>query len=555
MKASPVFSLVALTLLAFAVFPESAAAQGGGLRPPPVPPGNPITRSKILLGKTLFWDEQLSSPRNVSCGSCHMPEAGGSDPRTFPGDRRTTHPGPDGSFGTPDDVAGSPGVIRSLANGDYVADPVYSLAPQVTPRRSMPVIMAAYSPRTFWDGRGEDVFRDPLTGQVLLNRFAALESQVLGPLLGDVEMAHQDRDWNEVTARIASSRPLALAGGITPDLAAWLNGRGYPDLFREAFGSPGITPARIAMAIATYERTLIPDQAPIFAFLAGDTAALTPQEQRGFNLFNSPRLSCSLCHFGAQFSDQRFKYTGVRPQNEDLGLGGVSGLPTDNGKMKTPSLLDVELRPPYFHGGQAATLEEVVDFYDRGGDFDGPNKAPTIAPIGLTPQQRADLLAFLRRPLTDPRVRDGLPPFDHPITLAESGRAPGIYGRPTPGSAGIPPVMVAVEPPDLGNPSMTVGIDHALGGADAALVVDRAADPLGHMVQGARSFLAMGTSQRVTIVSLDGSGPGQGTGSVSFTIPADPALLGLHRYAQWFVADPGTPGGLAATPAAEFVLF
>ncbi|RMH03396.1 MAG: hypothetical protein D6702_06190 [Planctomycetota bacterium] len=543
---------MAVTLLSLML---AAAAQGGGLLPPPVPPGNPITQSKVLLGKTLFWDEQLSSTRTVSCGSCHLPEAGGSDPRSLLGGPAVTHPGPDGVFGTPDDVLGSPGVVRSDAAGLYVADPVYSLAPQVTPRRSMGVVNAAYSPQLFWDGRADQVFRDPITNQVVLGRFAALESQVLGPPVSEVEMGHEGRDWNDVAARIAAAPPLALSGGPTPDLAAWLDGRDYPALFLEAFGTPEVTPSRIAMAIASYERTLVSDQAPIFAFLAGNTAALTPQEQRGFALFNSPRLACNLCHFGPRFTDDQFRYTGVRPQAEDPGRAAVTGDPADEGAMKVPSLLNVALRPPYFHGGQAADLAAVVDFYDRGGDFDGPNKPPTIHPLGLSAAEKADLLAFLGRPLTDPRLAARQAPFDRPVLYAESGRQPRLYGRPTAGAAGIEPVMVAAEPPLAGNPSLTIGLDHGRGGALAALVVDTADDPLGHPVQGALAFLALGPDQVRHLIQLDGAGPGGGTASFSFTVPAGAAVVGQRRYAQWFVADPGAPGGLAASAAAEFTVF
>jgi len=555
MKFSLVLSTLAAAAAAAVALPSSAVAQGGGLQPPPAPPGNPVTPSKALLGKTLFWDEQLSSTRTISCGSCHLPEAGGSDPRSVLGDPRSTHPGPDGVFGTADDVAGSPGVTRSAASGRYVADPVFSLAPQVTGRRSMPAINGGYGPRMFWDGRAEEVFRDPVTNQVILNRFAALENQVLGPPVSDVEMAHESRDWLEVAARVETSMPLALAGGVTPDLAGWLNGRDYPALFQEAFGSAAVTPARIAMAIATYERTLVSDQAPILDFLAGNNNAISAQERRGFNLFNSPRLACNTCHAGPRFSNESFHYTGVRPQNEDLGLGGVTGDPRQEGQMKTPALLNVELRGPFFHGGTAATLGEVVDFYNRGGDFNGPNKAPSIRPLNLTPGERADLLAFLGRPLTDPRVRDGLAPFDRPVMYAESGHRPVIYGQPTAGSGGEAPVIVAAEPPLVGNPSLTIGVDRGLGGAMAALVVDSQSDPFGSVQQGAMCFLALTPGHVRHVMRLDGAGNGRGTVSRSFALPANAELIGLSRYIQWFIQDPGSGGGLAATPAAELQLF
>ena len=93
--------LAPLLLLAAAVASAAplSAQGGGGLQPPPDPPGNPTTAEKALLGKALFWDEQLSSTRTVACGTCHALPTGGSDPRTVIGDPRSTHPGADGVFG------------------------------------------------------------------------------------------------------------------------------------------------------------------------------------------------------------------------------------------------------------------------------------------------------------------------------------------------------------------------------------------------------------------------------------------------------------------------
>ena len=94
----------------------TAAAQG--LPPvPPTPPGNPITQAKADLGKALFWDEQLSSNLAVSCGTCHIPSAGGSDLRNQEALTGTVHPGPDGLFQTPDDIRASPGLTLRQPNG------------------------------------------------------------------------------------------------------------------------------------------------------------------------------------------------------------------------------------------------------------------------------------------------------------------------------------------------------------------------------------------------------------------------------------------------------
>jgi cytochrome c peroxidase len=554
MSKSSAISLIAL-LAALSSFTSSEALAQGGLQPPRAPAGNPVTAEKALLGKALFWDEQLSSTRMIACGSCHAMSAGGSDPRSIIGDPRSTHPGADGIFGTNDDVTGSPGVVRSGADGLYVADSVYSLAPQVTGRRSMPAVNGGYGPAMFWDGRATDEFRDPLTNQVILPRFAALESQVLGPPLSDVEMGHEGVEWLDVADRITDVDPLAMATNIPIALNVWIANRSYPALFNEAFGDPTVTPARIAMAIATYERTLYTDQAPIDDFLNGNNNALTQQEVRGFNLFNSRRTDCRTCHGGPVFTDNNFHYTGVRPQNEDDGLGGVSGDQRDFGRMKSPSLRNVELRAPYFHGGTEGTLTGVINFYNRGGDFNGPNKAPAIRPLGLNGQERADLLAFLTRPLNDPRLRDGLAPFDSPTLHSQSSQRALVFGQPTPGNGGISPQMVALEPTMINNPSMTVGVDRGLGGANAALLVDRAPNPFGSPLRGATCYLDLSANVVRNDIQLDGVGAGNGTGSLSFAIPNSPALAGSDFYAQWFIHDGEISGGLSATAACQFTLF
>lgn len=247
---------------------------------PPAPPGNPVTTAKANLGKVLFWDEQLSSTRSSACGSCHQAKVGGTDPRSIAGSSAATNPGFDQLFNTADDVLSSPGVPQSDASGAYTWSPLFGIGVQVTPRRTQSHIDAGYAPDLFWDGRAHATFLDPVTGDTVLFAGAALESQAAGPPVSSVEMGHVGRNWNDVAARVAVSAPLVLAPYVPPTLAAWINGRTYPQLFAEAFGSPAVTPARIAMAIATYERTLFSGQTPFDSALAG-TAVLTPQENAG----------------------------------------------------------------------------------------------------------------------------------------------------------------------------------------------------------------------------------------------------------------------------------
>jgi cytochrome c peroxidase len=146
--------------------------------------------AKVNLGQALFWDEQLSSTRSVACATCHIVDAGGHDPRLTIGSFSTTNPGPDTTYGTPDDITGSPGLPLSDASGLYVLEPTFGIDVQVTPRKAPSVLNAAYAPRLFWDGRAGPVFRDPISGAIVLGGGAALESQVLGPPLATAEMAH-----------------------------------------------------------------------------------------------------------------------------------------------------------------------------------------------------------------------------------------------------------------------------------------------------------------------------------------------------------------------------
>ncbi|HQU84865.1 MAG TPA: cytochrome c peroxidase [Pyrinomonadaceae bacterium] len=523
---------------------------GGGLLPllpPDAPPANPITATKAYLGKALFWDEQLSSTRTVSCGTCHSGNGGGVDKRTSQQRARSTNPGLDGIFNTPDDVFGSPGVMANNADGSYIWSSSFGLREQVTGRRAMPYTDSGYPGQLFWDGRAGQTFRDPLTNQVVLQNGGALENQILGPPLNGTEMAHSGRNWQDVVNRLTTAKPLALASNVPNGLKNWIEGRTYPELFEEAFGTPEITPVRIALAIATHERTLYSDQTP-FDQLNQGINTLTAAEQRGLNLFASGVTACSACHAGNLQSDGGFHYIGVRPQNEDTGRQQVTNNANNAGQFRTPILRNVELRGAYFHNARFTTLREVVDFYNRGGDFNAPNKDPNIRPRGLGNNQLNDLVAFLSRPLTDPRVRNELPPFDRPQLYTESNRVPVITGTGIAGGGGIVPTVTAIEPPLAGNPAFSVGLSGALGGANAVLVINET-DP------GATSTIpASGSFARIE-VALQGTGAGNGYGSATLAIPSNAAIIGKTFFGRWYVNDAGAAGGVAVSQAFRFTVF
>jgi cytochrome c peroxidase len=515
------------------------------LNPPPVPPGNPVTAAKAFLGKTLFWDEQLSSTRTVACGSCHFATNGGSDARSS-NSVRSRNPGADGIFNTADDVFASPGVPSNNSDGSYNWSATYGFAEQVTGRKSRSYIDAGYANLLFWDGRASGTFTDPISGAVVLANGAALESQVLGPPVSSAEMAHTVRDWTDVANRVAVSQPLALSPSVPAGLKDWIGGRSYPELFLEVFGPAEVTPARIAMAIATFERTVYSDRTPFDAAVSQITP-LTAAESRGQGVFG--QSGCPACHAGALFSDNQFHNIGLRPQAEDSGRFAVTNNPNNLGEFRTPSLRNVALRAPYMHNGHFAALADVVEFYNRGGDFDAPNINHTlIRPLNLTPAQKTDLIAYLSRPLTDPRVAAATAPFDRPTLYSESNRVPQITGAGTAGSAGIVPQITAIEPPLLGNPSFTVGISKALGQAQAVLVVD-SNDP------GTGASIPAGGSFARKTVQLSGSGAGQGFGSVSLQIPNNGALTGATFFGRWYVTDASAAGGVAVSPAFRMTIF
>lgn len=510
---------------------------------PPIPPTNPQTAAKINLGAALFWEEQLSVTGTVACGTCHRSFAGGADPRTSLDVAGNTHPGLDGIFGNADDIHSSAGVPSHGADGLYESVATFGVQPQVAARKSPSMVNAAYAPLLFWDGRAGGSFADPATGQVLIPQGGALENQSLGPLINAGEMSPSGAVSANIGLRIKDVIPLALATAVPSTISTWINGRGYPALFSEIFGNTEITAARIAMAIASYERSLFSNQAPIDAVLAG-TGTLTQQEQQGQGLFLAN--DCAACHAGNIFTDNNFRYIGVRPATDDQGRFTQTGNNGDRGSFRTPSLRNVAQRAPYMHNGRFTSLADVVEFYNRGGDFAAPNKDPRVRPRNLSPQQKLALVAFLSRPLTDPRVQAETGPFERPTLFTESGRAAQIIGTARSGSGNFPPRMIAIEPPLLGNRNFTVAASQSLGGAVANLVVDHA-DP------GVADSIPVGDVANL-VTTLGGTGAGQGFGSVNVDL-SNASLLGATLFGRWYVTDTAAPSGLAVSQAFQITVF
>ncbi len=539
---------LAALVLALVASTSSARAQS-----PLGPPENPVTPAKVVLGKILFWEEQLSSDDTVACGTCHRPEQGGVDPRV------ALHPSLDGLFGTPDDVRGSPGVIHSDSDNAYEPSALFGLNRQVTGRRAPTFIDVAAAPELFWDGRASSTFVDPETGAVSIAVGGALESQAAGPPVSDVEMAHAARDWSEITAKLITATPMKLAGSLTPDIAAALAASPtYPDLFDAAFGSPDITAERIAFAIASYERILIPNQTPFDAFMGGMTAALTPAQQAGLAIFNGPGR-CNLCHTGPDLSDHGFHNLGNRPIAEDAGRQDVTGDPADAGRFKTPPLRNVGLRNRFMHNGGLPSLTLLVNFYNGGGGVFPANKDPLLIPLGLSPLQRTQLVDFLQNALTDPRVAAALPPFDRPTLHSEVVPAnPILFGTASSGTGGLIPQMIAVSPPHINAVDWKMGVGQALGGAQAYLAMAFAAAPPGLTLAGIPINISPDpTSLVIAPVALDGTPGVAGAGYATVQVPIadNPALAGLELFLQWFVVDPSATGGAAASRGTRLTFF
>ncbi len=522
----------------------------GGLPPVPEPLGNRITPEKVILGKALFWDEQLSANNRLSCGSCHLPEFGGGDPV------RMRNPGPDGVAMTADDTFGSPGMVRADANNNYYPSPVFGLRRQVTRRAAPTNIGAMWLSEMFWDGRATDDFVDPETGRLSLPMTASLESQAVGPPLSPAEMAHDFRQWGEILNKLARVKPLALATELPPDLAATMQSiPDYAAMFAAAFGDPAITVERIAFSIASYERTLVPDQSPWDLHQAGVSGALTPKQLRGLQVFEGPGR-CATCHPVGQFTDGSFRNLGLRPISEDDGRQTVTRDPMDRGRFKVPTLRNVGLRQSFMHTGEFQTLSQVIAFYQQGGGLHLDNKDPALQPLQLTPLQTTDLIAFVGTALTDPRVAARQFPFDRPKLLSERMPAEGwLFGQGTMGSGNLVPRMLAEMPPNIGNFDFRLGVGDALGGSFAALLLSSRTAPRGWRI-GGTSVLVDTLVAMPFLRHLSGPAvPGAGYATIKLPVPNAPALAGFVLFGQWFVFEPALTTIAASSRAVALPLF
>jgi cytochrome c peroxidase len=168
---------------------------------------------------------------------------------------------------------------------------------------------------------------------------------------------------------------------------------GYQKKFDEVFPGEGISEKNIAASIATFERTIVSAEAPFDRWVGGDEKAIGEDAKRGFILFNT-KANCMSCHSGWTFTDDSFHDIGV--PGADSGRSKIIEIEATQFAFKTPTLRGVASRPPYMHNGSEATLESVIELYDRGGRAHRASLSPEIRPLHLSAAEKRALVAFLR---------------------------------------------------------------------------------------------------------------------------------------------------------------
>jgi cytochrome c peroxidase len=378
-----------------------------GFPSPIVPADNPMSRAKVELGRHLFYDVRLSANGTQSCASCHEQAKAFTDGRA-----------------------------RSVGSTG-----------QQHPRGSMSLVNVAYAAALTW-------------GNPTVTR---LEDQALVPMYGvapiELGLDRSDR-WLEPVRRDPT----------------------YQRLLAEAFQTPAdaITRDHVVKSIAAFERAIVSARSPYDRYhFDRDDNAISDAAKRGEILFHSRPQSCFTCHGGIHFSGAMgagTRSTAVEFHNTGLyNLPGLMSYPPDNagvyqvtraradvGKFKAPTLRNVAVTAPYMHDGSVATLEEAIDHYAAGGRTltegpnkgvgrDNPNKSVSVRGFTISPDQRADLVAFLQS-LTDEALLTD-PRFANPWTETRVFRR----SRPAVQQAFRPAFQGAGRPEGLHDTSDTAG--------------------------------------------------------------------------------------------------
>ncbi len=336
-----------------------------------VPDDNPPTPAGIELGRHLFYDTRLSGNGTQACASCHLQALAFSDGKALP----------------------------TGATGEVLL------------RNSPALVNVGYNATLTWANPA----------------LTTIEQQALIPLFSEfpVEMGvtgHED----EILARLAADAD-------------------YQQRFADAFptDADAIDWHNTVLALSSFIRSMVSGDSPYDRYIAGDSDALSPSAQRGMEMFFSERFECHHCHGGFNFSASTVHanstFGSSNFQNNGLynvdGEGGypmgnrgvyeITGVESDMGRFRAPSLRNVELTAPYMHDGSIDTLEAVIRHYANGGTLtesgpnagDGranPNKSPLVPGFDISEQESADLVAFLKS-LTDETFITN-PAFSDPFT-------------------------------------------------------------------------------------------------------------------------------------------
>lgn len=227
-------------------------------------------------------------------------------------------------------------------------------------RNSPSLTNTGYNTSYFWDGT-----------------VLTLEKQALAPIINPVEM---NMDTDTLLIRLRTDAV-------------------YAPLFTSAWGSPEITLERVTKSIATFQRTLVSGSSPFDDWNRGKTDAISVSAQRGYDLFFGEEGDCFHCHASYNFTDNMFHNNATELFPSDEGRYRMTNDPADKGKFRTPTLRNIALTPPYMHDGKFQTLEQVLIHYNSGGKTTD-NKDILMRPLGLSEQDRSDIIEFLRS-LTD----------------------------------------------------------------------------------------------------------------------------------------------------------
>jgi cytochrome c peroxidase len=342
-----------------------------------VPKDNAMTAQRVALGKKLYFDKRLSADGTVSCATCH-----------------------DVTRGFTDQLAVSKGIGGQLGK-----------------RNAPTTLNAALLQTLFLDGRSP-----------------TLDHQAKQPILNPVEMGMADEE--------------AAMKAIRDDPE-------YQKMFKAAYGRD-MNYEDLGRAIGAFERTLVFVDSPLRRFLAGDERAISSEALAGFELFDG-KARCVACHpmspSNPLGTDNRFHNVGVSARHQDfeslgrkaikilkedpseqkldelavgtnmseLGRFMVTRNRVDMGSFRTPLILNIGITPPYMHDGSLATLWDVIDHYNKGGEAN-PFLDGGIEPLALTEKEIDQLVAFLFT-LTDVRfAKENQRQFEQQKAAAEKNR-------------------------------------------------------------------------------------------------------------------------------------